>query len=171
MLNFYPGFDYIRVIFCFAVVSLHTGLATQLELTHPSIFYFIRYHLEFLAVPMFLLLSLFLYISKRKSIAVPLVKQNGGVITSAKKFNTYFVSRFKYILFMYISWRAIHFVITQNFSYIKSGEHVLRALLGESTPTYFLLQLLILTVIIEFIFYKKSTEITTTKIILYSLFS
>lgn len=171
MVIFYPGFEYIRVIFCFAVVSLHTGLATKLELTHPLIFYFIRYHVEFMAVPIFLLMSLFLYILKRQSITEATLPGENGINTHPKKFNAYFSFRFKSILCMYIIWRAIHFVITQNFSDFKTSEHVLRALFGGSSPTYFLLELLILTVITEFVFCKRKIDVLTSKIILFSLLS
>lgn len=182
MVNFYPGFEYIRAIFCLAVISLHTGLVTELEHTSPRIFYFVRYHFEFMAVPMFLLLSLFLYILKRQSTTRHASKMEGSADMytekannqecknrSSSKFNDYFSFRLRSLLCLYISWRAIHFVITQNFSDIKTSEHILKALLGESSPTYFLLELLILTVTAEFVFCRKQTEVANTKIILYSL--
>jgi surface polysaccharide O-acyltransferase-like enzyme len=147
----YAGFDYIRVFFCIAIVSLHTGLVSKLDLTHPKIYYFIRYHVEYMSVPIFFLISLFLYYLKRR--------HN----------DNYFYSRFKQILLMYIVWRTIHFVIIDDWSAFKSSLLMIRVALGEGSPTYFLLDLLILMIILETFFSKREQWFSNKGIMLCAL--
>lgn len=67
--NHYAGFDYLRAILSLAVIAIHTNLLTShgkfsQEEAGINIFDIVQFNLFFLAVPVFIIISLFLFYKK-----------------------------------------------------------------------------------------------------------
>lgn len=111
------------MFFSIAVLTLHCGVFSSLEKVHYALYYAVRYHIEFCAVPVFFLLSTFLFVQKKQG----------------------YLKQIQYIFLLYILWRSIHFLIAQDISSINFQdlhiERLLRWIIGEESPTYFLLDL------------------------------
>jgi hypothetical protein len=145
--TYFHGFDYLRVILCIFVVALHTGILgwalfivptsgvtsiTLKDIVFVNIFY--------VAVPAFLLLSLFLYVHNMKN-----------------KIG-YFRKRVVYLVTIYIFWSLIYMGLSDggitvskllDARYIISGGNLLFGL------PYFLFDLILLIIITEGLLYVK----------------
>lgn len=91
--RYYAGFDYLRAILSLAVIAIHTNLLTahgkfSLEETGINIFDIIQFNLFFLAVPVFLLISLFLF-----------YKKNGTLLKDGR--------RIYQLVILYVFWTSI----------------------------------------------------------------
>lgn len=139
--TYFSSFDYLRIFFAFSIVAWHTKLlgATGLvanqfnfnlkDFTYGSIF--------LLAVPLFVQISLFLYIFNRTN------KEN------------YFFKRIFNLGFLYLFWMSLLILI---FYKEKGLANILNPefwFSGGATPLYFLLILLILTLVTELILYLE----------------
>jgi surface polysaccharide O-acyltransferase-like enzyme len=148
---YFYGFDYLRILFALFIIAWHIKLLGMDELFSPmkgsnfipSLSDIIYCNIFLVAVPLFILVSLFLYIFNHKT------KKN------------YFVKRSKHILFLYVFWTlvttigllvasriglsvALKQVITLH--EIFSVEYILS---GGNSVTYFLIEILIMTLIVE----------------------
>jgi peptidoglycan/LPS O-acetylase OafA/YrhL len=146
--SFYPGIDLLRAFFSIAVLSLHTGLFSGIENSNPNIFYFIRYHIEFAAVPVFFVISMFLFI---------------------RKFDNNYKKRILNIFNIYAVWRFIHF-ITMQWPYHPnySIENIVYWILGSESPTYYCLELAILMAIYSCLIKFNLKALLSTKIAIFS---
>jgi hypothetical protein len=134
---YFYGFDYLRILFSLSVVAWHTQLLgaplSKTQGTHlaPNLTDIIYFNVFLDAVPLFLLVSLFLYIFNRKS------KKN------------YFVKRSKHIFFLYLFWTLVSVALLEKGITLQKLLKVSYILSGADYATYFLLEILIMTAIVE----------------------
>ncbi|HEX3032628.1 MAG TPA: acyltransferase [Bacillota bacterium] len=130
----YHGFDYLRIIFCAIVVALHTGLITASYDLGKDFGKIIEFGIGYLAVPVFLQLSAYLY-----------------VLNSSKGTNR-FKERIKYLASIYAFWLALNLIIPSGgkiSSYFSSFKLILETLVGNHTVIYFIFELMLITILIE----------------------
>lgn len=140
--TYFNGFDYLRIFFALAVVAWHTKALGATGLTgeqfHLNLKDFIYGNIFLLAVPLFIQVSLFLYLVNRKN------KPN------------YFGKRIFELIFLYFFWMALLVLVFYKESALKNLTSLQFWLSGGATPLYFLLVILILTFLTEFFVYLKS---------------
>jgi surface polysaccharide O-acyltransferase-like enzyme/cbb3-type cytochrome oxidase subunit 3 len=145
---YFHGFDYLRVILCVFVVALHTGLlgwtffiVPNSHITTIAIEDIVYANVFFVAVPAFLLLSLFLYVHNMKN-----------------KIG-YFRKRVVYLGTIYIFWSLIYMGMSAggitglkllDIRYIISGGDIVFGL------PYFLFDLILLIMVTEVLIYIKN---------------
>lgn len=132
---YFTGFDYLRVFFAFAVVAWHTKalgntglISEQFSINLKD---FIYGNIFLLAVPLFVQVSLFLYLFNRKN-------KEG-----------YFLKRILNVSFLYLFWMALLILIFYKENGLKTFLELQFWFSGGATPLYFLLVILILTIITE----------------------
>jgi len=146
-ISYFYGFDYLRIILCIFVVAMHTGIIgwgahinPNSGITVITMTDIIFMNIFMVALPLFLFISLFLYI------------QNSKIKVG------YFKNRIIYLGSIYIFWYFIYMSMTENgitFSkifdirYLFSGGDLVMGI------GYFIFDLLILLIIIESLLYIK----------------
>mgnify|MGYP000081791246 CR=1 FL=1 len=138
--KYYPGFDYLRAFFSIGIVGWHTkvfGYAHILDksldtfkLTLTDILYA---NILLLGVPLFLQISIFLYIRNRER-------------------QDYFISRIKKLSFLYFFWTLASVVFLYDgidFSKVISLDYWIAA---GYTHIYFIFSLIIATIVTELLY-------------------
>ena len=135
--KYWHGIDYLRVLFILFVVADNTHLfrifSHHISEENPQItpYHLLVGNVLFLAVPGFMLISMFLFFSRN----------NGG--TNNRK-------RIKHLLYLYIFWIALWVLDFQTFPEPSLKEIFLYLVQGAYSPFYFLFSLLLLTIIASF---------------------
>ena len=138
-MKYFQGFDYLRIVLCIFIVGWHikilgwadTFINPASSVVLPTIADIIYADLFLVAVPLFFLISTFLYIANRKN-------KTG-----------YFRKRLFYLILVYIFWFIIFsFVFSDGlkYTYIFSPIYIMT---GAGSVGYFLFSLIILVVITE----------------------
>lgn len=132
--TYFSGFDYLKVFFALAVVAWHTKAlgATELAKLGSNLhFKDIVYGNFFLiAVPLFIQISLFLYLKNRE------------------EKSAYFLKRIIYLFTLYFFYFALYLLIFRT-SYTGKLFNLENWLSAGGTPLYFLLVLAVLTISTE----------------------
>lgn len=132
--NYYYGFDYLRAFFSVVIVAWHAG-AFSIFAKYPAISYLTTNYLGLLAVPIFLQISLYLYVLKARG-------DN----------KSYFKKRLKTLSFLYLFWLFLNVMLTFDggiSSVFKDTKEFLNFIIGNHTVIYFLLSLILCTIISE----------------------
>ncbi|WP_285719165.1 acyltransferase [Pelosinus sp. IPA-1] len=144
--TYFSGFDYLRAFCAIAVVATHTTIFGQTDMyinkgvhfivTLAEIFYV---NVLLLAVPIFIQISLFLYVTKRKTTAD-------------------FIKRIKSILVLWFFWIFVNALFT-GISIPQPSLWLQFFLTGGGSIFYFFSELLILVVLAELMLkIKKTTD-------------
>ncbi|NEU72171.1 acyltransferase [Hassallia byssoidea VB512170] len=156
------GFDYLRVIFCIAVLCLHTNIPS-LILKYQTLYNIIVYNVFYLAVPIFFQLALILFFLNRQ-----------------KNKDYFWKKRFFKIIKLYIFWgilSSLFSFFTQKEMYLnylrnlKNINNIMNFIItdGYSNPFYYFFSLLFVTILAElFAFYIDRAKINN-QLICYSL--
>lgn len=164
----FEGFDFLRAIFSLAIVADHTGLfslATSYgTITATNLLYA---NFSYVAVPVFLQISLFLFQIK-----------SGGVV-----FKTFFQNRIAKLIYLYLFWLTSFVLFRLFFKEGSAGIAKLRNLSikewiefivsGGNSPFYFFFSLIfltILTALLVLVFKKVQNFSTRIKISYWLLF-
>lgn len=140
--NYFLGFEYLRVFFAIAIVAWHTRALGITSLFNPALFQnfkaglvdLIYGNVFLVGVPIFLQLSLFLYIYNRDN------KPN------------YFWKRLKYLIILYVFWVTASMVFIGPGIAVSHWKSVQFVISGGSSHIYFLFSLVFCTAITELFF-------------------
>jgi hypothetical protein len=143
--GYYNGFDYLRILFALFIVAWHIQLLGRDNLFSPmlgtnfipSLADILYCNVFLVAVPLFFLLSLFLYIINRNSK------------------NNYFVNRTKRIIFLYTFWTLASLALLQDGITLQNLLSVKTIISGGYSVTYFLFEIIIMTTVLEVILQLK----------------
>lgn len=147
--DFIFGFDYLRILLCVGVIALHSNIFSVANqyigtaLDNPLYYRVLLYNFFWVCVPVFMTISLFLYVRK------------------SYNDKNYFKKRIKQLIITYLFWAIIELVLNNhgNISFIKELD--LKGLffifISNGTIAYFLFNLLYMTIFTEVIIriYKK----------------
>jgi hypothetical protein len=132
---FYPGLEYLRILFIILIAGWHTKVLGQVTfdlrptaINLPSFAYFGFF---LLGAPLFFAVSQFLYVEHRRP--------------------GYFAKRLLALAIFWISWNAISFALLANQASAYSWISPTTLLSGGFGPLYFIFDLIILTIITEII--------------------
>ena len=161
--TYFFGFDYLRSAFSIFVVAWHNFIFGRPTYFHdyninsfsPHIIDIIYFNLFVLSIPVFLQVSLVLYIPNR---------QSGG--------REYFTRRMIRLVSLYFFWSGLtllfrHFILGLNIkSSFATYPTVLNTIMsGARSPFYYLFSLIVVTSLTElFIFFKSRTKYKNTLI-------
>jgi len=137
--KYFYGFDYLRIISCFFIVGWHLKLFgwdnilinPESHATIPTFADVIYANLFLMAVPLFLLISIFLFIHNRKN------KPD------------YFKKRIFYLIIVYLFWTVIYSIIYQNGLKTVNILNPAYIMSGAGSVGYFLFSLIVLVVLTE----------------------
>jgi hypothetical protein len=152
------GFDYLRIIFAIFVITWHirifgnTGIfLPQISNFTPSFLDIIYANILLLAVPIFMLVSLFLYGYNRN------------------KIDGYFRKRITYLGWLYIFWYFAALIVFGKGISVSSLLSIQSLSSGFGTPVYFLFDLILMTIILECLILLKGYTSEKTYILLNSI--
>jgi Acyltransferase family len=132
---FYPGLEYLRILFIVLIAGWHTKVLGQTTFDlHPTAFNlpsFAYFGFFLLGAPLFFVVSLFLYIQHRRP--------------------GYFAKRLLALAIFWIAWNAISFALLADQGSAYSWIAPSTLLGGGFGPLYFIFDLIIITIITEFI--------------------
>lgn len=153
VLNYLPGLDYLRAIFCVFVVMWHVGFGTNPTMQLITnffdkkylVFYIFNLNFLLLAVPGFLLVSNFLFVQK------------GGTVSRLKE-------NIRKYLYLFVFWVFVTKLFSGNIGYFisllpKNGLAVFQLFTGGFSGFYFFLISLSLSQIVTYYIQNFSFKI------------
>lgn len=147
--DFIFGFDYLRILLCIGVIALHSNIFSVANqyigtaIDNPLYYRVLLYNFFWVCVPVFMTISLFLYVRK------------------SYDDNNYFKKRIKQLIITYLFWAIIELILNNygNISFIKELDlkGLFLLFISNGTIAYFLFNLLYMTIFTEIIvrIYKK----------------
>lgn len=153
--DYLPGFDYLRAFFCVAIVALHSVafgrprpfVSDQFYLGWPKLNEIMILNIIMLGVPVFMLMSLVLYIRKRL------------------QHKDYLQKRVKRLTLLYVFWVCIGILTTYSMAtllhepkpgYFDSLLNIIETIMsGANNVYYYLFSLLIWTVVVDVLVLNK----------------
>jgi len=144
-LTYFDSFDYLRVFFALSIIAWHTKVLGPTGLISSQFGFnfkdFIYGSIFLLGVPLFVQISLFLYLLNRENKS------------------KYFIKRILDLFFLYFFWMAALILIFYKESGLKILTKTEFWLSGGATPLYFLMVIIILTILLElFLLLEKTID-------------